>query len=66
MDFLYACSNTFLSMSRLCEDLIIFSSPQFNFFNIGQEYCTGSSLMPQKQNPDALGKIILKMIKLKK
>lgn len=60
MDFLYASSSTFLSMSRLCEDFIIFSSPQFKFFFIGQEFCTGSSLMPQKQNPDALGNCLVK------
>lgn len=42
------------ALSRLCEDLIIFSTQQFNFVKIDQSYCTGSSLMPQKQNPDAL------------
>ena len=38
----------------MCEDMIIFSTPQFGFISLHQSYCTGSSLMPQKQNPDAL------------
>ncbi len=39
-------------LSRICEDLILYSIPEFGFLEIGEEYCTGSSLMPQKKNPD--------------
>ena len=41
-------------LSRMCEDLILYSTPEFGFLEIGQDYCTGSSLMPQKKNPDVL------------
>jgi argininosuccinate lyase len=43
-----------MHISRLCEDLVLWSSREFGFIEIGDEYCTGSSLMPQKKNPDAL------------
>ena len=43
-----------MHISRLCEDFILWSSQEFGFIEIGDEYCTGSSLMPQKKNPDAL------------
>ncbi len=39
-------------LSRLAEDLVLWSSSEFNFINLGDEYTTGSSLMPQKKNPD--------------
>jgi argininosuccinate lyase len=41
-------------LSRWAEDLIIYSSPGFGFVELGDAYATGSSLMPQKKNPDAL------------
>ena len=41
-------------LSRLAEDLIIFSMPEFAYFKLPREYCTGSSIMPQKFNPDVL------------
>src|SRR5207245_1528137 len=41
-------------LSRLAEDLIWLSSPEFGYFALPEAYTTGSSLMPQKQNPDAL------------
>jgi len=41
-------------LSRLAEDLILYSSPGFRFLTIGEGYATGSSLMPQKRNPDSL------------
>lgn len=41
-------------LSRLAEDMILFSMPEFGFFNLPREYCTGSSIMPQKFNPDVL------------
>jgi argininosuccinate lyase len=41
-------------LSRLAEDLIIFSSDEFRFVELPEAYTTGSSLMPQKRNPDGL------------
>lgn len=47
-----ALSQTMLTLSRLAEDLIIFSMPEFGYFSLPKEFCTGSSIMPQKYNPD--------------
>ena len=52
--FLYACAMTMVHVSRLAEDLIILSSEEFGFFEIHDSVATGSSLMPQKKNPDPL------------
>ena len=52
--FLYACAMTMVHLSRLAEDVIIFSSEEFGFFDISDAVATGSSLMPQKKNPDPL------------
>ncbi len=41
-------------LSRISEDMILYSIPEFGFLEIGADYCTGSSLMPQKKNPDVL------------
>ena len=41
-------------LSRLAEDTILFSMPEFAYFKLPREYCTGSSIMPQKFNPDVL------------
>ena len=49
------CSNASLVMmhlSRFCEELILWSSPEFGFITIGDAFTTGSSIMPQKKNPD--------------
>ncbi len=43
-----------LDLSRLSNDLIIYSSDEFGFFTIPEEFCTGSSIMPKKRNPDVL------------
>jgi argininosuccinate lyase len=43
-----------LTLSRLSQDLILFSMPEFGYFDLPEEICTGSSIMPQKKNPDAL------------
>lgn len=53
-DFLYSCSMIGLHLSRLSEQLILFSSSEFGFVTIDDQYSTGSSLMPQKKNPDTL------------
>jgi argininosuccinate lyase len=52
--FLYACAMTMVHLSRLAEDLIIFCSDEHRFFDIADALSTGSSLMPQKKNPDPL------------
>jgi len=52
--FLYACSMTMIRLSRIAEDFILFSSEEFGFFEIHDSVATGSSLMPQKKNPDPL------------
>ena len=43
-----------MHLSRIAEDLILYSTEEFGFLEIGADYCTGSSLMPQKKNPDVL------------
>ena len=52
--FLYASSMAMVHLSRLCEDLILFSGEEFGFLEIDDSVATGSSLMPQKKNPDPL------------
>jgi argininosuccinate lyase len=54
MDFTYACSLIGLHLSRLAEDFILWCSSEFGFVDLPQNFCTGSSLMPQKKNPDAM------------
>ncbi|MFU8780288.1 MAG: argininosuccinate lyase [Kiritimatiellia bacterium] len=49
---LMALTQTMLSVSRLAEDMILFLMPEFGYFRLPPAYCTGSSIMPQKQNPD--------------
>jgi argininosuccinate lyase len=49
-----AASEVMLTLSRLAQDLIIFSMPEFGYFSLPEEVCTGSSIMPQKRNPDVL------------
>ena len=53
-DFLYASAMLGLHLSRLAEQLIIFASTEFGFVRLDDGYSTGSSLMPQKKNPDTL------------
>lgn len=54
LDFLYAASVTMLHLSRLAEDWILYSSEEFGWLELGEEVTSGSSLMPQKKNPDSL------------
>lgn len=49
-----ACAQMMCVVSRLAEDMILFSMPEFGYFKLPREYCTGSSIMPQKFNPDVL------------
>jgi argininosuccinate lyase len=51
---LAAVEQTALTLSRLAQDLIIFSMPEFAYFTLPAELCSGSSIMPQKRNPDGL------------
>jgi argininosuccinate lyase len=53
-DVVFACSLVLVHLSRLAEDLIIYSTPAFDFVELDDAYATGSSLMPQKKNADAL------------
>jgi len=52
--FLCACSLAMVHLSRLAEDMILFTSEEFGFFDLADTAATGSSLMPQKKNPDPL------------
>jgi argininosuccinate lyase len=52
--FLYACAMCMTRLSRLAEDMILFTSEEFGFFELADEVATGSSLMPQKKNPDPM------------
>jgi argininosuccinate lyase len=54
LDFLHAASLTMLHLGRLAEDWILYSSEEFGWLELGDEVTSGSSLMPQKKNPDSL------------
>ncbi len=51
---LHACALLMVHLSRLAEDLILFTAEEFGFFELSDRVATGSSLMPQKKNPDPL------------
>ncbi|MGP8153746.1 MAG: argininosuccinate lyase [Smithella sp.] len=51
-EFIFAASILMMHLSRFCEDLILWSSDEFGFIEISDAYTTGSSIMPQKKNPD--------------
>jgi argininosuccinate lyase len=51
-EFIFAASLTMMHLSRFCEDLVLWSSDEFGFAEISDAYTTGSSIMPQKKNPD--------------
>ncbi|MFN8008545.1 MAG: argininosuccinate lyase [Terriglobia bacterium] len=53
-DFLAAAAISMVHLSRLAEDLILYSSPEFGFVELSDAVTTGSSLMPHKKNPDSL------------
>jgi argininosuccinate lyase len=52
--FLHACAGVMIHLSRLAEDLVILTSEEFGFLGLSDAVTTGSSLMPQKKNPDPL------------
>ena len=51
-EYIFCCSTLMAHLSRFCEDLILYSSDEFGFIEISDSYSTGSSIMPQKKNPD--------------
>lgn len=51
-EFIFSASLAMTHLSRFCEDLILWSSEEFGFAEISDAYTTGSSIMPQKKNPD--------------
>ena len=52
IEFLSACSITMMHLSRFAGEIILWSSTEWNFLELGDEFTTGSSIMPQKKNPD--------------
>tara|TARA_Y100000991_G_scaffold49633_1_gene35830 strand:- start:395 stop:1816 length:1422 start_codon:yes stop_codon:yes gene_type:complete len=52
IEFCAFASTCMMHLSRMSEELIIWASSQFNFINLSDAFCTGSSIMPQKKNPD--------------
>ena len=52
IEFIGAASICMMHFSRWCEELILWSSPAFDFIRLPDTFCTGSSIMPQKKNPD--------------
>src|ERR1700677_4705407 len=53
LEYLFALSTLAMHLSRIAEDFVLFASPEFGFIDLPDEFSTGSSLMPQKKNPDA-------------
>jgi len=53
MEFLFTCAQCGLNLSRLAEEIILWATPQFGFITLSDSWSTGSSIMPQKKNPDA-------------
>lgn len=71
MEVLSVLSILMVRLSRLAEDLLLWSSPAFGFVELDEAYCTSSSLMPQKKNPDSLellrgktGRVISNLVSL--
>lgn len=52
LDFTYACSVCMMHLSRFCEEIVLWSTNEFAFVSLSDAYSTGSSIMPQKKNPD--------------
>ncbi|MBR3224958.1 MAG: argininosuccinate lyase [Atopobiaceae bacterium] len=52
LDLEYACAVSMMHLSRLCEEIVLWSSSEFGFITLSDSYSTGSSIMPQKKNPD--------------
>jgi argininosuccinate lyase len=54
VEFASCCAMTMMHLTRLAEDWIIYATQEFGFLRIDDAFCTGSSMMPQKRNPDLL------------
>jgi len=54
LEFAFALSLIACHMSRLAEEWVLWSGPEFDFVDLDESFCTGSSIMPQKKNPDVL------------
>lgn len=52
LDLDYACAVSCMHLSRLCEELVLWSTSEFGFIELSDSFSTGSSIMPQKKNPD--------------
>lgn len=52
LDLDYACSVAMMHLSRICEEIVLWSSTEFGFITLSDSFSTGSSIMPQKKNPD--------------
>ena len=52
LDLEYACAVSMMHLSRLCEEIVLWSTTEFGFVTLSDSYSTGSSIMPQKKNPD--------------
>jgi argininosuccinate lyase len=52
LDFMHACSVCMMHLSRFCEEIVLWSTGEFSFVRLSDSYSTGSSIMPQKKNPD--------------
>ena len=52
IEFVSCCAQTQLHLSRFCEELVLWAGSEFDFVEIEDTFCTGSSIMPQKKNPD--------------
>ncbi len=51
-ELVFICALTMVHLSRLAEEIILWSTPEFGFVTLDDAWCTGSSIMPQKRNPD--------------
>ena len=57
VEFTAAAAMCFMHLTRLSEELVLFSSQDFKFIELSDDFCTGSSIMPQKKNPDVAEKM---------
>ena len=62
---LMAMAQVMLTLSRLAQDLMLFTMPEFGYFELPAAFCTGSSIMPQKKNPDVLELVRAKASRVK-
>ncbi|MDR2191395.1 MAG: argininosuccinate lyase [Endomicrobium sp.] len=51
-EFLFCCSTAAVHLTRFCEEIILWLNPEFAYIKIGDKFTSGSSIMPQKRNPD--------------